>query len=100
MSGFRPILVIGSMMVLVGLVGLLMTKQGNANGAQSVELSSEAPICAPREDNPQRTILPIGATEKTYSFWQAYASEIRTFAHFILASIVVSFLVVWYGRVE
>lgn len=50
-------------LAIIAGVGLTLSnnKASTANTTQAVTLADNAPICAPRKDNPQRLILPIGA---------------------------------------
>jgi peroxiredoxin len=69
MSGLRPALGFVVMLLVVGVVAVILNQSNgqadhsdkHANTAAAVALADEAPMCAPRKDNPQRMILPVGA---------------------------------------
>ncbi len=95
MSGMRPALLVVSILLAIGLVGSLLLKQQGSKAEARVTLSEETPLCAPREDNPQRTILPVGATVVDFELRNMEGRPVRLSEELAKKPVVLEMFATW-----
>ncbi len=91
----RPALMILSILLVIGLAGSLFFKQQGNKAEARVALAEEAPLCAPRADNPQRTILPVGATVVDFELRNMEGRPVRLSEQLAQQPVVLEMFATW-----